>query len=267
MACSAPTVIVANVEISTSDLENASTLIDIVSGDNGDPTLDEYTENIGNGNNGAGTTGIQLPSEPAGTPPAQTSLPTPSPIPADISIVTPAKGGNGQPVSPSIWTGNYNDQLSTNFTVKDFTVGALFPNPLTDYNATYTAQVRFNNLRGLAINIAEPLRARYGPFRINSGIRNKTSTPPPRLSQHITGQAMDVQFAGWSYARYWENAQWVRDNLQFDQFIFEHSDKTGLAWFHLSFNLAGNRAITERTKVMTMYRNHFDTGLHNHGSA
>ena len=47
----------------------------------------------------------------------------------------------------------------------------------------------------------------------------------------------------------------------FDQFIFEHSSKTGLAWYHLSFRRSGNRPASDRTKVMTMYRGHYDSGL------
>jgi len=70
-----------------------------------------------------------------------------------------------------------------------------------------------------------------------------------------------VQFAGWTYERYWQATAWIKDNLPYDQFIFEHSDRTGLAWFHLSYNRSGNRPVTQRTKVMTMYRNQYSPGL------
>ena len=262
--CSAPTVVIGGVTLSTSDFQNAKELLDSVSGDQGDPTLDEYEENIAGGNNSAGTSGVQIPSAPSGLVPTQTTPPTPSPYPAEQTVITPGKGGNGTPVVCTIWDGsNYDTQLSPNFKLRQFTVNALFPNPLISYMA-YTAQIRFCNLQNLAMNVAEPLRAKFGPFTINSGIRNKSSTPSG-TSQHITGQAMDVQFAGWTYARYWENAAWVKDNLPYDQFIFEHSDKTGLAWFHLSYNSAGNRPVTDPRKIMTMYRNHYDPGLQRHG--
>ena len=272
MACSTPSTVITvatgdTVTLSTSPLQNASVLLSTVSGDNGDPTLDEYTENIGNGNNSVGSTGVQLPSDPNGSPPIQTSLPTGSPIPGTQSDTTLATGGNGVQITPGAWSGDYAAQVSPNFKLRQFTINAVFPNQLIDYNSTYTAGVRFNNLQGLAVNIAEALLARFGPFNINSGIRNKTSTPPPGLSQHITGQAMDVQFPGWTYDRYWDNAPWIVANLPFDQFIFEHSDSTGLAWYHLSFNLTGNRASTDRTKVMTMFRNHYDPGLQKHGGS
>ena len=269
MACSAPIISITVgdeiVTISESDLENAANLADTVSGDGGDPTLDEYTENIGNGNNAGGTTGIQLPSDPNGSPPIQTSLPTGSPYPADASDTTQAKGGNGVQTSVTSWSGDYNEQLSPNFKLRQFTINSVFPNQLINYNEQYTIDVRFNNLKGLAVNIAETLLAKFGPFNINSGLRNKTSTPPPGLSQHITGQGMDVQFAGWSYDRYWENAAWVRDNVPFDQFIFEHSDKTGLAWFHLSYNNLGNRPNGTASKILTMYRNSYSPGLKRFG--
>ena len=91
------------------------------------------------------------------------------------------------------------------------------------------------------------------------------SVKAPGISQHVTGQAIDVQFTGWSYERYWENAQWVKDNIPYDQFIFEHSSKNSLAWYHLSYNSTGNRAASVPSKVMTMYRNHYDSGLKKYG--
>jgi hypothetical protein len=265
MACTPPTVIVGGVTLSTSDFQNAQEILNTVSGAGGDPTLDEYTENVANGNNSANRNRILIPSSPTGVIPTQTALPPPIPQKADQSITSQAVGGNGTPVSCTIWIpGDYNAPLSANFTLRQFTVNAKFPYPLTDYNLTYTAQTRFCNLQNLATNIAEPLLLKFGNFNINSGIRNKTSATTG-LSQHITGQAMDVQFPGWTYARYWENAAWVKDNLPYDQFIFEHSSSTGLAWYHLSYNSAGNRPVTIPTKIMTMYRNNYSPGLHRYG--
>ena len=262
MSCAAPTVIVGGVTLSTSDFENAKELLDTVSGDNGDPTLDEHNENIAGGNNTAGTSGVKFP------PPEQTTLPPPINVPAEQTVETKPPTNNGAPTGCAVWSGDYDYQLSTNFKVRDFSINAYFKNQLTSvtvHSVTYSASDRCCNLQNLAINIAEPLRARFGPFTINSAIRNQNSVKAPNVSQHVLGQAMDVQFAGWTYARYWENAQWVKDNLPYDQFIFEHSDKTGLAWFHLSYNAAGNRASTDRTKVMTMYRNKYDPGLKRYG--
>lgn len=255
MSCSSPTVVVGGVTISTSDFVNAKELLK-VSADQGDPTLDEYVENIANGNNTNAATGVQFPA------PVITTLPTPSPIPPVQSNDKSPPGGNGTPITCTTWDGNYDFVLSTHFKVRDFTVNAVFPNELIDY-LSYTKEMRCCNLQQLANNVAEPMRTKFGVFNINSGIRNKTSTVSG-ISQHITGQAMDIQFTGWNYERYWENAAWIKDNIQYDQFIFEHSSETGLAWYHLSYNSSGNRAASLSTKVMTMYRNHYDSGLQKH---
>ena len=262
--CAAPTITVGGVTLSTSDFQNAQVLLSTVSGDQGDPTLDEHTENIANGNNTKGSSGVQLPSAPAGTPPVQTALPPPIPEPAQQTVDTPSRGGNGQPVSCDIWDGtNYDVQLSPNFKLRQFTINAVFPNQLIDY-FSFTKQERFCNLQNLAVNVAEPLRAKFGSFNINSALRNKTSTPNG-ISQHITGQAMDIQFDGWTYARYWDNAMWVKDNIPYDQFIYEHSSTTGLVWYHLSFNKDGGRPISSPNKVLTMYRNNYSPGLRRYG--
>ena len=261
MGCGAATVIVGGVTMSTSDFENARELLK-VSSDGGDPTADGYDENIANGNNTANTTGIQV-----GNMPIQTTLPTPSPIPGTASNTAPPPGGNGSPVVGELWTGDYDVLLSPNFKVSAFTIKALYPNQLISLEPTYpgyTTDKRFTNLKGLAINVAEAVLAKFGPFRINSGIRNSNSTSSG-LSQHVQGAAMDIQFAGWNYQKYWDNAAWIKDNIPYDQFIYEHSDSTGLVWYHLSYNNAGNRAASLPTKVMTMYRNHYDPGLQRHG--
>jgi Peptidase M15 len=264
MACTPPTITVGGVILSTSDFQNAQELLKQVGGAGGDPTLDEYDENVAGGNNSEGKSGILVPSSPDGKIPTQTSLPPPIAEAASETNDKAPPGKSGTPISGSTWNGSYETQLSPNFKLSQFTIKALYPFPLTDYSTggkTFTAQERFVNLQNLAQNVAEPLLTKYGSFRVNSGIRNKTSTSSG-ISQHITGQAMDVQFAGWNYARYWEAAQWVKENLAFDQFIFEHGN---MPWLHLSFSRTGNRAPTGPTKVMTMYRNQYSPGLRRYG--
>lgn len=257
MSCSAPTVIVGGVIISTNIATNAQTLLNTVSNDQGDPTLDEYTENIANGNNTKGSTGVQFNDA------VQTSLPTPSPIPGTDANTTAPPGLPGTPGVCVPWNGSYDTQLSANFKLRAFTINAVFPYQLTDY-LTFSKDTRFCNLCALALNIAEPMLTKFGSLNINSGLRNKTSTPTG-ISQHISGEAIDIQFSGWNYQKYWDNAAWVKDNIPYDQFIFEHSSTTGLAWYHLSFSRTSSRAPGARDKVMTMFRNHYDPGLHKHG--
>ena len=259
MACSPPTTTIDGVTLSTDEFQNAAQLLNEVSGDGGDPTADGYDESVASGNNASGATGVQF------TGSVQTSPPPGITQASSASNDTQPAYKAGTPVAGAPWPGDYNMHLSPNFTVKNFTIGALFPNPLIDLpQYGITAIQRCDNLRNLAINVAEPMLAKFGPFSINSGVRN-TNTTPKGVSQHVSGQACDIQIAGWPYAKYWENAAWIKDNIPYDQFIFEHSDKTGLAWFHLSFNSGGNRPAADPTKVMTMYRNGYSSGLKRFG--
>ena len=253
MKCKSPEIVVGGVVMSVSDFENAKELVTVVGNDTGDPTYDEYEENIANGNNTKESTGIQIP------PPVQTTPPPPIPETPEQSNETPPPIKPTEPSGIANWTGNYNLQLSPNFKVRDFTIDTVWKHQMIDYMG-FTTDTRCTNLKALAINVAEPILAKFGKFTITSGIRNSTSSKT-QISQHIKGEAMDIQFPGWSYNRYWENAAWVKDNIPYDQFIFEHSTATGLAWYHLSFKKNGNRPVTAANKVMTMYKNNYSPGL------
>lgn len=258
MSCTAPTITVGGQTISTSDFVNARELVRTVSSDGGDPTADAYDESIAGGNNTKLTAGVQV-----GNGATQTTPPPEIAEPPDESNDKPPVAKDGVPVTCTTWVNDYDYQLSPNFKVRNFSVNAVFKNSITPLPGI-SASARVCNLQALAVNVAEAMYAKFGAFNINSGIRN-TNTTSSGLSQHVLGQAMDVQFSGWTYARYWENAAWVKDNIAYDQFIFEHSSTTGLAWYHLSFNPSGNRASGNRTKVMTMYRNQYTPGLHRYG--
>lgn len=252
MACKAPTITVGGVTMSTNDFENAQELLNELGGDGGDPTFDEQISNIAGGNNTYGAYGVQL-----GNVPTQTNLPGENTTPPLSEDNTQPPDNTGLPVNCIPWTGNYDMQVSQNFKVRDFTVNAFFPNQLIDFGGM-TASQRCCNLQNLAQNIAEPLLAKFGKFRINSAIRNQESARPPNRSQHTLGQAMDIQFPGWTLDRYWENAPWVRDNLPYYQFIYEYSPK-GTVWYHLSYSATtkANPAV----KVMTMWNNKYDRFL------
>ena len=261
MACTAPTITVGGVELSTSTSENAQALINEAGDDNSDVTQDEYESSVAGGNNESGTTGIQIPA------PTQTSPPPPISETPKESNDTPAPAKESPPTSCISWNGSdYDLALSPNFILRYFTIGfgtnsssnaqrgCMFPNQLTDVEG-FDKQTRLCNLQALAQNVGEPLFAKFPNMRINSGIRNQNSVSGG-VSQHVKGEAMDVQMTGWTYQQYWDYAAWVKDNINFDQFIFEHSEKSGSAWYHLSFSQAGNKG-----KVLTMFRNQYSPGL------
>jgi hypothetical protein len=108
------------------------------------------------------------------------------------------------------------------------------------------SQEYVGNLQILAQNCLEPIKKRYPNMFVSSGFRN---TSKSSTSQHLVGQAADMQFSGTSKSEYYAIAQWIKDNCPYDQLILEYKDRgTGLPWIHISCKASGNR-----NEVMTFY--------------
>ncbi|WYW00804.1 PAAR motif of membrane protein [Pseudomonas phage vB_PpuM-Aura] len=149
---------------------------------------------------------------------------------------------------------DYGLRLSARFTLANVSIKTAFPHTIKAQRGL-TEQEIVCNLKALAEHILEPLWDAYPGFSFNSGFRTQQNG----RSQHETGQAIDVQWPGISNQEYWDRANWVKDNINYDQFIFEHGNRP---WLHMSFNRSGNRATTASNKVMTMYQNKYSSGLH-----
>lgn len=90
-----------------------------------------------------------------------------------------------------------------------------------------------NNLAALALNIYEPIKAKYSNVTITNSFRHND----PR-SQHGTGQAMDLQFRGVGAHEYYDIAVWISKNISYDQLLLEYlPGKT--VWIHISFAIPG----------------------------
>jgi len=97
---------------------------------------------------------------------------------------------------------------------------------------------QLKNMELLANKIFEPLRAHVdGPIKINSFFRcpdlNKAIGGSSK-SQHCKGQAMDIDdtFGRMSNA---EMYHWIKENLDFDQMIWEFGNDDNPAWIHVSY--------------------------------
>lgn len=134
-------------------------------------------------------------------------------------------------------------RLSPNFTLAQLSTSARFPHAIRAQHGLTVPQI-VCNLKGVAENILEPLRAKYGNLLITSGFRSGGGP-----SQHERGQAVDVQFPGANNEVIWERAQWVKDNIPYDQFILEYLTvrSGGRPWFHLSFKQSGSNRRDVRT--------------------
>jgi zinc D-Ala-D-Ala carboxypeptidase len=98
-------------------------------------------------------------------------------------------------------------------------------------------QQQIVNMKTIAQNIFEPLRVWANePIRINSFFRSpelckKIKSKP--TSQHTKGQALDIDAMGQKTNG--ELFEYIKDNLNFDQLIWEHGDNENPDWIHVSF--------------------------------
>ena len=97
---------------------------------------------------------------------------------------------------------------------------------------------QLSNMKLIAEKIFEPLRKYVnGPIKINSFFRcpdlNK-SIGGSSKSQHCHGQAIDIDdtYGKMSNSDMYE---WIKENLDFDQMIWEFGDDDNPAWVHVSY--------------------------------
>tara|TARA_R110002051_G_scaffold66664_2_gene120728 strand:- start:602 stop:1057 length:456 start_codon:yes stop_codon:yes gene_type:complete len=97
---------------------------------------------------------------------------------------------------------------------------------------------QLTNMELIADNVFEPLRHWVGgPIKINSFFRcpelNKAIGGSSK-SQHCKGQAIDIDdtFGIMTNA---EMYHWIKENLEFDQMIWEFGDDNNPNWIHISY--------------------------------
>lgn len=106
----------------------------------------------------------------------------------------------------------------------------------------YSVQEVCENLELLVKNCFDPIKAQYPKAFMTCSFRAKGVGSP--TSQHVRGQACDIQFAGAAKSDYYTIAKWIRDTsgIAYDQLILEYKTTgSGMPWIHISYNKAGNR--------------------------
>ena len=95
-----------------------------------------------------------------------------------------------------------------------------------------------NNMKLLAEEVFEPLRKWVGgPIRINSFYRSpklNTAIGGSSKSQHCKGQAMDIDDTS-CHKTNAEMFKFIKDELEFDQMIWEFGDDKNPNWVHVSY--------------------------------
>ena len=95
------------------------------------------------------------------------------------------------------------------------------------------------NLRQVAINIFQPLREAFGcPIYVSSGYRSaelNTATGGPSRSQHVEGRALDLDADVYGGCTNSQVFNWIKENVDFDQLIWEFGDDDNPDWVHVSY--------------------------------
>lgn len=129
--------------------------------------------------------------------------------------------------------------LSKHITMKEATYSATGEAKGIDNSPT---DEHLENMNLLAEKVFEPLREWYGkPIKINSFYRSKAlnlAIPGSSLtSQHSYGQAMDIDTISDNKKLF----DYIKNNLDFDQLIWEFGNESNPDWVHVSYKKTGNR--------------------------
>jgi hypothetical protein len=110
------------------------------------------------------------------------------------------------------------------------------------------------NFMLLAEKIFEPIREHFGvPIHISSGYRSKELNAKiggSATSQHCKGQAIDIDMDGSTNGV--TNADvfnYIKDNLPFDQLIWEFGNDINPDWVHVSYNVKQRGEILKAVKI------------------
>ena len=97
---------------------------------------------------------------------------------------------------------------------------------------------QLTNMELVAEKVFEPLREWVGgPIKINSFFRSpdlNKAIGGSSKSQHCNGQAMDID-DNYDNATNAEMYHWIKENLDFDQLIWEFGDDDNPNWLHVSY--------------------------------
>ena len=96
-----------------------------------------------------------------------------------------------------------------------------------------------SNLYKLAKNIFQPLRDGLGvPLGISSGYRSEAlnnAIGGSKNSQHSKGQALDIDADIYGNVNNFAIFECIKENLDFDQLIWEFGDDENPDWVHVSY--------------------------------
>lgn len=109
-----------------------------------------------------------------------------------------------------------------------------------------------DNLKKLAEKIFQPIRDHFGiPTHVSSGYRSKelnAAIGGSATSQHCKGEALDLDMDGTSVTNK-QVFEFIKDNLPFDQLIWEFGDNNNPDWVHVSYGSRNRKEVLRAVKV------------------
>jgi hypothetical protein len=113
-----------------------------------------------------------------------------------------------------------------------------------------------HNLRAVAENVFQPVRDHFGvPIAVSSGYRSKKLNKAiggSKYSQHMIGEALDIDAHVFGKVTNAEIFNYIKNNLEWDQMIWEFGDDEEPNWVHVSYKEAGHN----RKQIKRAYRDH-----------
>jgi uncharacterized protein YcbK (DUF882 family) len=199
------------------------------------------------------TDGMATPSELNATPVAQ-SAPDTTPLSTSAKPFTIGKTDAQQMAYIKTLTNiPANFKLTPNFTLGALSINAPAQHDRIAAQYNLTEGEIAANLYALAVNVLEPIKAKYPNMFVTSAFRAQAhNTLSKSISQHCLGLAADMQFTGVAKSDYYALAAELKSLLPaYDQLLLEYKTTgSGNPWIHISFNTAGNRG-----QVLTMFNN------------
>ena len=151
-------------------------------------------------------------------------------------------------------------RLSENFTLAEYTKSQTASRKGIDNTP---GDEHLEAAKALFENVAQKVRNHFGPTIITSGYRspalNEAIGGSP-TSQHSKGEAVDLEVPGVATA---EVAQWISDNLDYDQLILEFytPGETNSGWVHVSYKADGSNRNEDLTAARVDGKTQYSHGL------
>jgi len=151
-------------------------------------------------------------------------------------------------------------KLSKNFTLQEFTKSQTALRQGIDNTPEGE---HLEAAKALFENVVQPVRENFGPTVINSGYRGPAlneAVGGSAKSQHCKGEAVDIECPGVPNA---DIAQWIVDNLDFDQVILEFYTPgiPDSGWVHVSYRADGENRKSILTAMKEDGKTVYKTGL------